>query len=113
MERLTERDLIDGHINKRGVLVADCINKLGQYEDLEEQCLLLRLPCKIGDTVFALTPFCEICEKTLDNEYACEICSKGNFITETKFDYEMIPMVGKVIFLTKAEAEAALKQIGE
>ena len=26
--------------------------KLGKYEDLEEQGLLLRLPCKIGDTVW-------------------------------------------------------------
>jgi hypothetical protein len=29
------------------------INKLAAYEDAEEQGLLLRLPCKVGDTVYA------------------------------------------------------------
>ena len=27
------------------------IQKLGEYEDLEEQGLLIKLPCKVGDTV--------------------------------------------------------------
>ena len=29
--------------------------KLAEYEDAEEQGLLLRLPCKVGDTVYCLT----------------------------------------------------------
>ena len=29
--------------------------KLTEYENLEEQGLLLRLPCKVGDTVYCLT----------------------------------------------------------
>lgn len=92
---------------------ADVVYKLADYEDAEEQGLLLRLPCKVGDVVYSLTPFCEICEEYLDNEYACECCCRGNFVTETKFDYEMIRMFGKTVFLTKEEAEQALKQIGE
>ncbi len=28
------------------------IQKLGEYEDLEEQGLLIKLPCKVGDTVY-------------------------------------------------------------
>jgi len=87
--------------------------KLAKYEDAEENGMLIKLPCRVGDTVYALTPFCEICEEALDNEYACENCSKGHFIAETKFDYEMIHMVGKMIFLTEAEAKQALKQMGE
>lgn len=27
------------------------IQKLGEYEDLEERGLLIKLPCKVGDTV--------------------------------------------------------------
>ena len=34
------------------VLVNDVCEKLGEYEDLEEQGLLLKLPCKVGDTVY-------------------------------------------------------------
>ena len=93
--------------------VAEWLKQLKSYKEAEEQGLLLRLTCAIGSTVYALTPFCEICEKYLDKEYACEFCCQGNFVTETKFDYEMIPMFGKTVFLTKEEAEMALKQMGE
>lgn len=31
------------------------IEKLATYEDLEEQGLLVRLPCKVGDTVWVVT----------------------------------------------------------
>ena len=87
--------------------------KLREYEDAEEQGLLLRLPCKVGDTVYCFTPFCEICEETLDNEFSCEDCNKGSFVSENKFDYEMIRMFGRSIFLTKEEAEQALAKMKE
>lgn len=29
-----------------------CIDRLGEYENLEEQGLLVKLPCKVGDTVY-------------------------------------------------------------
>lgn len=31
------------------------LEKLADYEDLEEQGLLVRLPCKVGDTVWVVT----------------------------------------------------------
>ena len=38
--------------------VAEYLKKLKEYKDLEEQGLLLRLPCKVGDTVYVVTsPF--------------------------------------------------------
>ena len=30
------------------------IDKLGKYEDLEEQGRLVKLPCKVGDTVYVI-----------------------------------------------------------
>lgn len=39
--------------------------KLGEYEDAEERGLLLRLPCKVGDTVFVLAA-CERIPAQLD-----------------------------------------------
>ena len=85
--------------------------KYRQWKEAEEQGLLLRLPCKIGETVYCFTPFCEICEETLDNQFACEDCNKGSFVSENKFDYEMIRMFGRSIFLTKEEAEQALARM--
>lgn len=137
MERLTERDGLLVHSKLSGEFGSQTIlQALADYEDLEEQVLkstgtdlasmvgefmyyynlkkenrLLELPCKVGDTVYSLTPFCEICERFFDISYACEDCNQSEFATETKFDYEMIPMFGKSVFLTKEEAEKALAEM--
>ena len=48
------------------------LEKLGKYEDLEEQGLLLRLPCKVGDIVYvdsAILPIADTeCYEDIDNE---------------------------------------------
>ena len=59
MERLTERNplWIDDELWERAC-EPDCeeidavYRKLKDYEDAEEQGLLLRLPCKVGDTLY-------------------------------------------------------------
>ena len=99
----------DGYKGKSKLI--EFLEELKSYKKAEENGMLIHLPCRVGDTVYALTPFCEICEEALDNEYACEVCSRGNFITETKFDYELIPRFGKTVFLTRAEAEQALAKM--
>ena len=53
MSRLTWRNPEDGKIYLYAEN-ADVVGKLAAYEDAEEQGLLLRLPCKVGDTVYAL-----------------------------------------------------------
>ena len=46
MERLTERDSNgDVYVKQHDYVTAS--EKLAEYEDLEEQGLLLRLPCKV------------------------------------------------------------------
>lgn len=46
--------------------VDNCIEKLKIYEDLEEQCLLIRLPCREGTKVYlarkCLAPSCDKCK---------------------------------------------------
>lgn len=81
MERLTERKRnVDGTgIAKEeitdGLLkpFADKIlTKLADYEDLEEQGLLLRLPCKVGDIVYVDSEILSIedmeCYEDIDNK---------------------------------------------
>ncbi len=34
----------------------DCVKKLAEYEAAEEDGLLKVLPCKVGDTLFVITP---------------------------------------------------------
>lgn len=53
MERLT----VSGTGEARSdVTIKDILNKLRFYEDLEEQGKLIKLPCKIGDTVYNMAP---------------------------------------------------------
>jgi hypothetical protein len=36
-------------------LIQEVINRLAEYETQEEQGILIRFPCKVGDTVYVLT----------------------------------------------------------
>lgn len=82
MERLTERidNVPDG---ESGVWVKEhdyvsAAEKLAEYEDLEEQGRLIKLPCKVGDTVWD-NDFGRPCAYTITafsfgecEEYICE-----------------------------------------
>ena len=78
--------------------------KVGKYEDLEEQGLLLRLPCKVGTKVYAIN---------IIIDYG-EIGDKATYsysIIEREFQIYMMMDYGKLVFLTQAEAEVKLKEL--
>lgn len=113
MERLTvKRDkpsINSQYAKKEKVWTADCIEKLGKYEDAEEQGLLLRLPVAIGDKVY------EIIEETVPghhfyiSEYEIQdVSAKAVKYADDWFEYGY-----PNLYLTREEAEQALKQIGE
>ena len=83
--------------------------KLKHYEDLEEQGRLIELPCKIGDTVWDIKWWDDTTEtRVIDGKTYFRRVMKHK-VTKSKFslcDYEEL---GKTVFLTKEEAEAALK----
>lgn len=54
---------IDNKVAKK--LLNDAITKLAEYEDLEEQGKLLKLPCAVGDMVYVLAE-CENIPEQLD-----------------------------------------------
>ena len=79
--------------NECGIYQA--IQKLAQYEDLEEQGLILRLPCKVGTTVYLIKSDGKIVPTTADMMFLGTLWE----------DY------GKEWFLTKEEAEQKLKEM--
>lgn len=79
---------------------ADLYERLKRYEDLEERGLLLKLPCKVGDTVWCIDSF--NLDGTLRNP---------PIIREIKFNHHHLEFVGKTVFLTKEEAEKALAEM--
>ncbi len=93
------------------------IERLAEYEDLEEQGLLLRLPCKVGSTLYQ-----PISNRQINEYKAIGLCFD---ITRNEFMYEVAYQIGlewykttcdfdcinKTVFLTKEEAEKKLKEI--
>lgn len=94
----------------------ELLNKLGEFEDLEELGLLLKLPCKIDDPVFATSYYydCDFSEKCpefhkCEEDMHCKYQYKKYFVRETKFKIEMLPLLGKTIFPTEEAAKASLR----
>lgn len=108
--------------------IDDVIDKLAQYEESEEQGLLLRLPCKNWmDIVFGeQETFFGIDESYIENpirEITVDSADRFtwydgwktlvlNGVDENGLDWEFSPEdIGKTVFLTKSEAEAKLKEL--
>ena len=122
MERLTERlnnlkrgvsqidDKEEIKVNKNFLkYVCEYLEQLKSYKDAEEQGLLLRLPCKVGDTVY----FVDFDENEYDEAIVESIeFGRNGFLINS--DCEIGTYLGaEYLFLTKEEAEQALKQMGE
>ena len=97
-------------------------DKLKEYEDMEEQGLLLKLPCKIGQTVWSPLSMSGWYLRKKDAPYQAKIVfiglndseeDGGGFfnVCYEKNTYMMsfcFSDIGKTVFLTKEEAEQAL-----
>lgn len=87
----------------------DVEQKLASYEKAEEQGLLLRLPCRVGDVVYLV----DFEEKDCDEAtvWSIEIDTKDNRILINS-DYEVGTYAfDSRVFYTKAEAEKALAEM--
>lgn len=80
--------------------INELIDRLAMYEDLEEQGKLLRLPCKIGGTVYVIM-----------NQRDNFSDALYKIVTATFFRYDMIKEVGKTVFLSKEKAEEVLEEL--
>lgn len=123
MERLTERyDITPDGESDVWVKQHDYISaarKLCDYEDLEEQGLLVRLPCKVGDTVYRVNAgakqpiipmtVSEIHFLCYKNERAVRFDAIGKEdMGESCYRLEDI---GRIVFLTHEEAEKKLEEM--
>ena len=120
MERLTEhRDngviLVDVSKQKESAVhrLAAIEDILGDEYDLERlreltqadrdrRCVVLS--CKIGDTVYSIRH-----ERVPDDEYRMSFHTEMRIISQ-KFGLNHADCIGKTVFLTREEAEAALRR---
>lgn len=144
MERLTQKVEALGDVwllekGKPSELITDnddyynYFKKLAEYEELEEQGLLLRLPCKVGDTVYSVS-FKKKCKETEENggylinqNMSCAFCDNENCKSKEEWFIEEItatlPMIANIIlekdkdsddfmiYLIREEAEKNLKEM--
>lgn len=82
------------------------LEKLADYEDLEEQGLLVRLPCPVGTTVW------DICGMDIRENVVCGIeCGKnGKQFLWANHD-EWLGKLNDLVFLTREEAEKKLEEM--
>lgn len=89
--------------------VKEYLEKLKRYRDLEEQGLLLRLPCKVGTKVYAINRIIDYGEVGDEATYSYSIIER-EFQIYMMMEYGEL-VFGKTVFLTKEEAEQKLKEM--
>ena len=100
--------------------------RLANREQAEEQGFLLRLPCKVGDTVYCIFSRYTKCTHNSEefDEYSCQGCEYECDSKREKYIQDMraysldwivtnLQNFGKTVFLTIEEAEAKLKEMEE
>lgn len=142
MERLTVNDLnkvcydpwelcgMDSYCTKgcheeggctKGCHILKMYRKLAEYEDLEEQGKLLKLPCKPHDKLYWISDQDEDAEFSYEPIEEVEVCNidyngyslqlwfadKG----AKEFPVLEVSSIGKELFYTREEAEATLKEL--
>ena len=126
MERLTQRDN-DGNAywsGKNGKSYSDIkgniygvgSTKLAEYEDAEENGLLIHLPCRVGDTVYVVdtvrnfvdecTVYRISCRSTMPKSFGIDIECAGKLWHCVRSE-----LIGICVFMNKEAAEQALAKM--
>lgn len=111
--------------------IREIVDKLAEYEDAEEDGLLIKLPCRVGDRTYQVVTKneciqkggCTCCTTACGSNCNCDYYT-GNSETCTNYTandaYQIISRgfklsdfvdFGKTVFTTKAEAEQALAKM--
>lgn len=143
MERLTKSGAISGkdinelldESNENQMGKTKVYYKLQEYEDLDEQNRLIRLPCKVGDTVYLIDRDENNKFKVYEGKWKrislVQKSKDGSFNLRGEISYDIYDCfyddgrtmkrrmyvgqehteIGKAVFLTKPEAEIKLKEL--
>lgn len=87
--------------------LAEWLEELKSYKDLDEQGLLVRLPCKVGDSVFIIVG------KDISKQGIRKIeISDNSIIFKTNRQKRIfnVAELGKTVFLAREDAEKKLEE---
>nr|DAH99463.1 MAG TPA: hypothetical protein [Caudoviricetes sp.] len=135
MERLTNSDKEIPTLVDNAEYWLQVYFKLKDYENLEEQGRLIKLPCKVGDTVYLIDRDENNKFKVYEGKWKrvslVQASKDGSFNLRGEISYDIYDCfyddgrimkhgmyvgqehtkIGEVVFLTKSEAEAKLKEL--
>ncbi len=83
----------------------ELIDKLAEYEDLEEQGKLLKLPFRARSKIYTI--YSDEDSLFIEEAKVVEVSTHRVWIDSAYFDYDDF---GKTVFLSREEAEAALRK---
>jgi hypothetical protein len=131
MERLTKREISGITYNNSPGFICSCycdncskgtgdcdrlkamVNRLAKFEDLEEQGLLVRLPCKVGDVLYCIDN--GIVETLIVNSFRIYNFNRVEIDFENASGFALCTFAGELdegYFLTREEAEKKLEELG-
>ena len=126
LRKLDSKNRLDG--DELALISSFCLiervenKQLKEYEDLEEQGKLLKLPCAVGDTVYRIN---KGAKESIIPMKVCEVgvisLKVGGFViqimcrdaSDNGETYYLSTNFGKTVFLTREKAEAALEELRE
>ena len=83
------------------------MHELAEYWELEEQGLLLKLPCQLRDTVYLIQPrWIQAESKIISVVVPYQVTSLDWIVGQNNRNH-----IGKTVFLSKEEAETALEKM--
>ena len=94
--------------------LADCLTKFKEYQQLEEQGRLVKLPCKVGDTVYKVNKASKKVSQHKVIKFEIDKADATSYTMQIffeNFDFCFLHHFGEEVFLTKSEAEAKLKEL--
>ena len=116
----TYEDTIPAEMTKNDIRAI--LKKLADYEDAEEQGLLLRLPCKVGGTLYRVNKgakepviMMRVIQLYINQIHKDRTVMRIDAINDADMGESCyLPCyIGERIFLTREEAEAKLKEMEE
>jgi hypothetical protein len=92
--------------------LTEILDRLAYYEDLSEQEMLIELPCKVGDTIYVVSPLYTFPKKYIHERKICGFLTiNSNWYFETEVFSHRLDEFGVNVFLTRDDAELKLKEM--
>lgn len=110
--------IVDKFLLEKCEEINELYKELAEYKKLEEGGLLLRLPCKVGDTVYYVDDLRKMVDECKVTRLECRTMNRYHMGISIEMEGKLRRFVrnewiGRVVYFTKEEAEQELERMKE